>query len=154
NEKRTYRSKSALEYAIHSVTGIFLPEEPSAYREDKPTVREEVEHYAGELLKTIPLMLANKTVYGSAALYAASGFLYGLSEVRVGDSPDEQRKDLVLGFVKGASTKLAFELIGNREMSIPRQGLATSFVSLLLDVGLSRNTYLDRSGQFDFLLGL
>jgi nicotinamidase-related amidase len=131
--------KSVLDSWIHSAVGL-------AWHGESET-RTEVEHYAGELAKTLPLFL------GGRVGLIASTVSYALAEAKTGDSFSSQVLEGIAGGLKGNLTKRSFEYFGNKEWGVLSKGLTLGASSRLLDTGLTPDTYF-KNGKFDPVGGL
>src|SRR5581483_7377150 len=105
--------------------------------------------YACGFLKTVPLFLQGKLgLYGTIAAYA-------LDQARPSESTGNKLIDLALGGTKGGLMRGAFSILGSRELSIVGKGVALGASSRLIDVALTRQTYVDLStGKFSLDTGL
>lgn len=133
--------RSVLNSAVHSVVGL-------VWHDENSKTRDEVEHYAGELAKSVPLFMGGGRAYAGAAL------MYGLDQVHLGDSTSTQAADFGLGLTKGLALKGTFDLIGKENYGIATKGALIGGLSRAADVGLTRQTYLDKDGGFNLTEGL
>jgi hypothetical protein len=173
--EQTASKRSLLEDGIHNAVGFFLGDDAPAKQPGKTNLREEVEHYSAEVLKTAPLFLPAVGRLWAVAGYGGSALLQGLDQVHSGDSSERQAADFALGFAKGALTKGTFELLGKADFGalnkavdwgvwpkalggapLELTGKAFSFglSNRLLDTSLTSQTWLDQSGRFDVAKGL
>lgn len=100
------------------------------------------------IAKTVPLFMRGPVgLVGSAALHA-------LDEAKHGSALQAQVADAAIGAIKGA----AIQTIGNKIFAGPGgpafQGVTFGVTSRALDVGLSRQTYLGKNGNFSLGDGL
>ncbi|HEY9716284.1 MAG TPA: hypothetical protein V6C69_02355 [Trichormus sp.] len=120
----------------------------TVWRTPHSTARDETEKYLSEMVTAIPLFV------GGRRGYVASAILFGLNEAKAGDSAANQLSDLGFGCLKGTATKYAFEKIGARkDFNFALKGMSMGASSRALDVGLTRQTWLDEKGSFQPLSG-
>jgi hypothetical protein len=161
--------KSLLQDGIHSVAGLIWREDESNPGAKKSTTRAEVEHYAGEFLKTVPLFMPIAGKAFTAATYSAAAVLQGLDQVKSGDKAETQALDFGMGLAKGALTKGSFDTLGRLNFAkantladiglmpkavagVPLELTAKAFSfgisSRVIDSTLTKETYQDKSGNF------
>lgn len=133
--------QSLLQEAIHDVTGIVAGNNNS-------NLRTEIEGYAADAIKAVPLFMA-----GSHGSYAAAALLYGLDSAKSGTSLSQQMTDFGLGAAQGALTKGAFQMIGKTDLGIAGKGVLMGASSRALGIGLNSSTYMN-NGSLDLGGGL
>jgi hypothetical protein len=127
--------RTLLNEAVHAAVG-------TVWAGDSAT-RREVEGYATQFVKAVPLFVGAK--WGTLAASAA----FGLDEVKTGDSFGMQAAELGAGMTKGYLTKRAFDVLGSKDWNFAKKGMAMGASSRLLDVGLTPGSYVDADGHFD-----
>src|SRR5262249_37188883 len=111
-------------------------------------LQDEINHYAGGFLKTGALFLR-----GRMGLAGTIG-VYALDQMNPRDSLKTQLTDMTLGMAKGGLMKGAFDLLGQKEVSVAAKGVGLGITSRTLDLGLTRGTYMTPSGDFRLSTGL
>jgi hypothetical protein len=118
------------------------------------TVGKEVSRYAPAFLTTAALFTPGRKALAASLLLGAS------NEMRVGDSLQMQIAEFGMGATKGVATKALFNKLGNANimegslMSVPAKGVFLGASSRALDIGLTPQTWLNKSGGVDFSSGL
>jgi tetratricopeptide (TPR) repeat protein len=115
---------------------------------DKLGWKDEVGHYSSAALKTATLFLR-----GRVAL-AGTVALYGLDQANPNDTLKTQFVDLTLGGAKGGAMRLVLQTLGERPVSAASKGVAMGLANTACEIGLTRKTYLDRTGSFNLNSGL
>lgn len=111
--------------------------------------KSEIEYYGRALTKTAFLFLNGAS--GLIGTTAASA----LDEMKPADSAGLQTIDGVLGTAKGIIMKTGADAITGQDMSIAAKGMSLGVLNRALDLGLSRQTYIDPgTGQVNFRNGL
>lgn len=121
-------NRSVLNSAVHAAVGSIWTDESSQTRND-------VERYATEFVKAVPLFIGAKW----AAPVAAVAF--GLDEVKTGDSLGMQAAELVAGSAKGYLTKRSFDFLGAKQWGFAQKGIAMGGAARLIDSGLTPQNY-------------
>ena len=137
--------------------------------------RDELAHYTGEFLKTIPLFMPSVDKRVALISYAASAVLNGLDQVKAGDSFGQQLEDFGLGMTKGLAVKGSFDALGTLDFakvnSLVDANLAPAFLagkplelsakafsfgisSRSIDTLLNRDSYTDNDGKFSLAAGV
>ena len=98
-------------------------------------------------LKTALLFSGGKV--GLAGLAAVAG----ADEAKPGDPFPEQATDAVLGAAKGLATRFAYNQISELPCNPVIKGWTLGMTDRLLDVGLTRTTYLNANGDVDLKAG-
>jgi hypothetical protein len=130
---------SILNSWVHGAVGLIASSE-------SPT-RTEVERYATEFIKSVPLFL------GKRVGLASSVITYALDEMHSGDSLESQAMSAVTGGLKGGLTKLTFDRFGQKDWGVLRKGLTLGATSRLIDAGLTASNYYS-NGEFDPIAGI
>ena len=112
-------------------------------------LKSEIVHYGSNLLKTACLFSRGKLgLAGTVALFA-------LDQIRPGDSGREMFVDALMGATKGALTRGTFHWVGERSLGVAAKGVTLGVSSRILDLGLTRQTYLDpKTGNINLKTGL
>lgn len=97
-------------------------------------VREQVNHYSAELVKTASLFAGGKVGMVSTVLS------YGLDQAKYGDSLKDQAIDFALGGAKGTTMKGIFAAVGSGGQSAPMKGVLMGVGSGTADVVFSRES--------------
>lgn len=172
-------SRSILKTALGSVSSVFVKDDVSLshlkdfYRNQQQNLKEgkgvdaqaiqalvksdqeavhlqnEILHYGSGFLKTAGLFMRGRVgLAGTVAMYA-------LDQIRPGDSFKEQLADAALGTAKGGLLKGAFHFMGDKPVGIAAKGVGLGVSSRVLELGLTRQTYLDsKTGEFSLSKGL
>ncbi|HEY9871330.1 MAG TPA: hypothetical protein V6D08_19380, partial [Candidatus Obscuribacterales bacterium] len=172
-------SRSILKNALGSVSSVFVKDDVSLsdlkdfYRRQEQNLKDgkavdsqaiqalvksdreavhlqsEILHYGSGFLKTAGLFMRGRVgLAGTVAMYA-------LDQVRPGDSFKEQLADAALGAAKGGLMKGAFHFMGDKPVGIAAKGVGLGVSSRVLELGLTRQTYLDsKTGEFSLSKGL
>ena len=117
-------------------------------RQDKDALswQSEINHYGAGFLKTAALFAGGKIgLAGTVALYA-------LDQMRPADDMRSQVADMALGGLKGGLLRGTLNALGRSELGVAYKGVALGIGSRVLDLGLTRQTYL-RAGTGEFNLG-
>src|SRR5262250_1568529 len=111
--------------------------------------QDEITHYGGGLLKNASLFLGGKIgLAGTFLLFAAD-------QVNPHDNFKTIAFDGLLGATKGALLKAGMQFGAERPISIVGKGMLLGLSSRVIDVGLTRQTYLDsRTGEYSAKTGL
>ncbi len=171
-------SRSVLKRAVGSISSVFVGDEASVdhlrevYLQQQQNLKDgkavdtaaiqtliksdreaahlqtEVVHYGSQGLKTVGLFMR-----GRVGLAGTVG-LYALDQIRPGDSFKDQLADATLGAAKGGLMKGAFHFMGDKPVGIAAKGVGLGVSSRVLELGLTRQTYLDKSGEFSLGKGL
>lgn len=104
----------------------------------------QIDQYGAGMVKTAGLFMPGRPGY------AISGAAYALDQARPGDSITNQLMDGGLGLTEGLGLKASFDYIGAKDMSIALKAVSLGTSSRVLDGALTRQTYLDANGNFDF----
>lgn len=104
----------------------------------------QIDQYGAGMVKTAGLFMPGRPGF------AISAAAYALDQARPGDSIANQLMDGGLGLTKGLGLKASFDYIGAKDMSIALKAVSLGTSSRVLDGALTRQTYLDASGNFDF----
>jgi hypothetical protein len=107
----------------------------------------QVGSYSGAALKTALLFTGGKV--GWAGLAAVST----ADEAKPGDPFQQQMTDAALGAAKGLATRFVFNEINAQSWNPVIKGWTFGMSDRLIDVGLSRRTYLDANGDVDLKAG-
>jgi hypothetical protein len=99
-------------------------------------------------VKSVPLFM------GPGRGTAAAAVLNGLDEVHSGDTGAHMAMDFAAGASKGVLNKALMDHYGAAEMSLLGKGAIIGGGSSLIDATLSRRTWTNSAGQFDFGAGL
>jgi len=112
-------------------------------------LKSEIAEYGSNFLKTGVLFMR-----GKLGLAGTLG-VFMLDQIRPGDSVKEMFVDAVMGAAKGGLMKGNFEWIGNKPIGVAAKGIAFGAGSRLLELGLTRQTYLDlKTGDLNLKKGL
>src|SRR5215813_623234 len=111
-------------------------------------LQDEINHYAGGFLKTGALFLR-----GRLGLAGTIG-VYALDQMNPRDSLKTQLTDMTLGMAKGGLMKGAFHLVGQKDVPVALKGVGLGITSRVLDLGLTRSTYMSPNGEFSLGTGL
>lgn len=111
-------------------------------------IQDEISHYAGGLLKAVPIFMRGRLGVGGAVA------AYALDQMRPADDFQRQLADAALGGVKGGLLKTTFDVLSARSVGIAAKGVALGGSSRLLELGLSRQTYDAGNGNIHLLTGL
>jgi hypothetical protein len=110
--------------------------------------QDEISRYAGGFLKTGALFLRGRVgLAGTVALFA-------LDQMNPHDSFKTQLADMAMGAAKGGLLKGTFNLLGKREVGIAAKGVGLGVSSRVLELGLTRQTYVEPGGQLSLARGL
>jgi hypothetical protein len=104
--------------------------------------QDQVSGYGTGFLKTAALFMRGRL--GLAGTIA----LYGFDQLRPADDWRTQLADFSLGGLKGAGMKGLFTVLGQKEVGIAAKGVGLGVGSRVLDLGLTRQTYLSTDGSF------
>lgn len=85
--------------------------------------------------------------------YAAAAVVFGLDSIKPGSSLGQMALDGSLGVGKGLANKGFLEYAHGKNWSLGKTGVLLGGVSRLSDSALTRQTYLDKDGNFDLSLG-
>jgi len=99
-------------------------------------------------VKTVPLFM------GPGRGTAAAAVLNGLDEMHSGDTGAHLAIDFAAGATKGVLNKTLMDHYGSAEMSLLGKGAIIGGGSSFIDASLSRRTWTNSAGQFDFGAGL
>ncbi|HEY9869199.1 MAG TPA: hypothetical protein V6D08_08535 [Candidatus Obscuribacterales bacterium] len=111
-------------------------------------MQDEISRYAGGFLKTAALFLRGKVgLAGTVALFA-------LDQMRPHDSFKTQLADMAMGAAKGGLLKGTFNLLGKKDVGIAAKGVGLGVSSRVLELGLTRQTYMEPGGQLSLTRGL
>jgi hypothetical protein len=151
DELKAYQSDAQKRLAQGQVSRAELEKEITARlnvdQKDLST-RSEIDHYGGGLVKTATLFLGGRLgLAGTIATYA-------LDQARPSTSLKEQFADLTLGGAKGGLMKGVFHVMGKQDVGIAAKGVGLGVSSRVLDLGLTRETYRDNSGNASISTGL
>ncbi|HEY9871235.1 MAG TPA: hypothetical protein V6D08_18890 [Candidatus Obscuribacterales bacterium] len=110
--------------------------------------QDQVSGYGAGFLKTAALFMRGRL--GLAGTIA----LYGLDQLRPADDWKTQLADFSLGGLKGAGMRGVFHVLGQKNVGIAAKGVGLGVSSRVLDLGLSRQTYLSADGSYSLGSGL
>jgi hypothetical protein len=103
---------------------------------------------AKEFVKTVPLFMKGELPFiGMAATYAAD-------EAKVGDSLSNNLLDGGLGIAKTVALKGSFHVAQHYNFTPTMTGVSLGIMNRVSDSALTRSTWADSHGQFDFTHGL
>lgn len=122
--------KSYLEQGVDCVTAPFISN-------DK--LRENVDHYAGQFIKTATLFTGGKVGIAGALL------AYGLDQASPNTAAMQQVEDFALGATKGVAMKGLFHVVGTNYTFAPTKGALIGIGSRGLEDLLQRDTFTNPS---------
>jgi len=118
--------QSYLDKGVDLVTGLVIKDEK---------LRHEVDHYAGELIKTTALFTRGK---GGAIGTLA---LYGVASASPDTSFGQQLEDFTLGAARGGATRAVLNRVSATFKSAPTKGILTGVGSRAIDSIISHDTF-------------
>lgn len=119
---------------------------PDAIRGDQNALRKtaEIEGLGCNFLQSATLFFPGR--FGRLATVAT----YSMGQAKLADSLPTSLVDGSLGALKGGILHAGFSKLGSLEIGIPAKGLAIGTSSRVVEMALSRNTFLDlESGKFN-----
>ncbi|MBX9953240.1 MAG: hypothetical protein K2Y39_28960 [Candidatus Obscuribacterales bacterium] len=131
------RDMSYLDLAIHATL------EPLASKTtESGRFSDELVDYTKGFLKAAPLFMKGRL--------AAAGLIlsYGIDEVRVGDSWQNQLADIGFGSAKGLVLKSTLSGLNSQGLTPGMTGVSIGIVSRISDAALTRKSYFDAEGNF------
>jgi poly(A) polymerase len=112
-------------------------------------LRRDINQYGTGFLKT--MFLFSKGPVGAIGTVTT----YGFDQMHSKDAAGTQVADFFLGGLKGSGMKLAFEKIGGPGMGHVSKGALLGLSNSALEVGLTRESFLDRStGRYSLSAGM
>lgn len=132
-------NRSVIESAVHKAVGLAVSKESET--------RDFTENCASEFVKAVPLFI------GGRRGLVLSTIAFGLAEVKVNHTLEQQGTELGFGMTKGFLTKEAFEAIGKKEWGFAAKGMAMGSSSRFLDTALTPANYLV-NGKLDLTGGV
>ncbi len=135
-EAAAEHKRSYLESLVHRTAGALWESD-------------DFDRHVAQGLKTAGLFLRGRVgLAGTLVLYA-------VDQARPSDAVSAQFIDAGLGALKGGLLKGTFEILGNKDVTVAAKGVGLGVSSRVLDLGLSRQTYVDpRTGKFNLESGL
>ncbi|HEY9776545.1 MAG TPA: hypothetical protein V6C81_22475 [Planktothrix sp.] len=132
--------RTILNDVVHCTAGL-------AWHDEQSKKRDAVETGVTEFIAAVPLFM------GGARGYAWSAAISALNQAKVGDSTAHQMEDLALGAVKGGTSKIAMEYVGNKSWNFAEKGVAMGLLTRAADATLTRESYQDEKGNFSWGAG-
>ena len=132
-------NRNVIEAAVHETVGLVWTNDSEA--------RHATESAASEFIKAVPLFM------GGGRGLALTTLAYGLGEVKMGDSFQEQGVEFVSGMAKGFLTKKAFDVFGAKDWSFAQKGMAMGSSSRFIDAAFTPKNYM-LNGQLDLQTGV